>query len=119
MKNTKTTENEKKSFASRVKETMTELMAKLIVYLSENPGAMIPLIGVFGQIIGAGAAIYTANSNKQNKAIFSKDDVTGERYKLIHELTNDEILELSSRMADGNSKGEALETMGLLKHKKH
>lgn len=118
MKNTKAIENEKKSFVTRAKETMTELVAKLIVYLSENPGAMVPLIGALGQIIGAGAAIYSASANKRSKVYFSKDDVTGEKYKLVHELTNDEILELSSRMIDGDSKGEALEMMGLLKKKR-
>jgi hypothetical protein len=41
--------------------------------------------------------------------------VTGEEFMLKHPLRNDEILELGSRMIDGESKGEALNDMGLLR----
>ena len=115
--NAKSTKKEKKSFFSRAKEVSTDLMAKLIVYLSENPGAIVPFLGIIGEIVGAGATIYAANT-KRNKMCLSKDEISGEFYQLKHSLTNDEILELSSRMVDGDTKGEALETMGLLKNVK-
>lgn len=110
-----TDENKKKSFISRTKEVVTDLTAKLIVYLSENPAAIIPFLGVFGELIGAAATVYAGNAKKGNIACLSKDEVTGECYRLTHALTNDEIMELSSRMVDGDTKGEALEVMGLLK----
>lgn len=109
---------EKKTFLMKVKEKTTDLVAHLIVYLSDNPGAMITLLGIFGQFAGACATVYVANSNKRKKCFLSKDEITGEMYKLKHELSNEEIKELCSRMIDGDTKGEALELMGLLEDKR-
>ena len=46
------------------------------------------------------------------------DEITGLNYRTSHPLTNQEIMELSDRLNAGESKGEALSNMGVLKEPK-
>lgn len=46
------------------------------------------------------------------------DEITGLNFRTSHPLTNIEIMELSDRLSAGESKGEALSNMGVLKEQK-
>lgn len=102
---------EKQSFGQKVKE-----VGKAVgEVLSKNPMMIIPVIsGIFG-IVGKIVSIAAGNGRCWNEHYLSEDEISGESYRLKHPMTNSEILELSDRMVDGETKGEALDNMGLLK----
>lgn len=79
-------------------------------FLTKNPMVIMPaasiLLGLFKIAMSGGG-----NGDKY----LVEDEVTGEKLKVTHRLTNDEILELEDRMVDGQLKGRALNDMGVLK----
>ena len=96
-------------------QKMKEVGKAVVDVLVKNPMMLIPVIsGIFG-IVGKIASIAAGNGNSWNEHYLAEDEISGESYRLRHPLTNDEILELSDRMVDGETKGEALDNMGLLK----
>lgn len=86
-----------------------EEMGKLVVYGT---------IGVIGGIITGFSNVAEVAKGSPTNTIPScrvEDDVTGLEFRTKKPLTNDQILELGSRMIDGQTKGEALSEMGMLK----
>lgn len=105
---------EKQSFGQKVKE-VGKAIAEVLV---KNPVMIIPVVsGVLG-IVGKVASIAMGGGHNWNEHYLSEDDVTGEEFRLRHPMTNSEILELGDRMIDGQSKGDALEDMGLLRNER-
>lgn len=105
---------EKQSFSQKVKEVGKAISEVLV----KNPMLIIPVVsGIFG-IVGKVLSIAAGGGHDWNEHYLSEDDVTGEEYRLRHPMTNAEILELSDRMVDGQTKGEALDDMGLLRNEK-
>ena len=81
-----------------------DVMGALITFgFTALPG----IVAVVGGIIG-----------KNAEGSYVEDDVTGLEFRTKHNLTNKEILELGDRMIDGQTKGDALNEMGLLKKEK-
>ena len=104
-------ETENKKFMDRAKDFKDEVFK----VLSNNPMLIIPIIsGVFGLVSGTANMINGAGNGRYERCL-CEDDVTGENYLLKHPMNNEEILELSSRMVDGETKGSALSEMDLLR----
>ena len=97
----------------------TKKVGKAVVKVAEtNPGAVVTLaFSVGGAIIGMITGAANAESRKYEMCKV-EDEVTGLDYLTSHPLTNSEILELSDRMVDGQTTGEALENMGVLRNEK-
>lgn len=103
---------------TKVKETKDNLVERkenLMKFLGEHPELVMPLISGLTMLIGGGLKIASNSANKRLEKCKVKDDVTGEYYITDHPLTNEEILELSDRMVDGETKGNALKEMDLLR----
>lgn len=109
---------EKESFLNRVKQKAKDIGTVALGFISENPMLIIPIIsGVTAIFGGAAKAISNAGNGRYDKCLV-EDDVTGEEFLVKHPMTNDEILELGSRMIDGEWKGSALDEMGLLRNER-
>ena len=86
-----------------------EEMGKLVVY---------GIIGVVGGIVTGVSTISNVASGSPTNTIPScrvEDDVTGLEFRTKRPLTNEQIIELGDRMIDGQTKGDALKEMGVLK----
>lgn len=109
---------EKESFLNRVKRKAKDVGSAALGFISENPMLIIPIIsGVTAIFGGAVKAIGNAGNGQYDKCLV-EDDVTGEEFLVKHPMTNDEILELGTRMIDGEWKGSALDEMGLLRNER-
>ena len=97
----------------RTKTKVSSGLNSFAEFMSKNPAMVATIIPMVGSLAFKGLSML-AGAN-QNDRCLSEDDVTGEEFMLKHPLRNDEILELGSRMVDGESKGEALNDMGLLR----
>lgn len=87
-------------------------------YFTEHPGVLFKVATIGGGVLlGVLSGAVDMNSPKNTKCQV-EDDVTGCKYLTKHPLTNSEILELSGRMKDGETHGEALNDMGLLRKEK-
>lgn len=107
----------KKSFIERTKEWAVDIKDGIKKTWNEDPKSIMPF--VYGGLAITYGVIKTMLGMAQNDNVRIKDDVTGLDYIASHRPTNDEILELSNRMTyQGQSKGEALNEMGLLKDEK-
>ena len=84
--------------------------------IKDNPMMIIPILGGTLRIVGK--IISTASGAGNYDHCMVTDDITGEDFLTIHPLTNSEILNLGDRMSEGQSKGEALSDMGLLRNEK-
>lgn len=111
-----------KEKAKDIKENVVskaKKVGKVIVEVTEtNPSLIITIgMGIGSAVIGilTGAASAQTDKYEHSKV---EDDVTGLNYLAKHPLTNREILELSERKVDGETTGEALENMGLLRNEK-
>ena len=114
-------ENEKtkwEQFKNEFKEKIGEFGIKLLDAMVNNPMLSLTLIT---SLVGTVGGTIRAVSNKrvmEYKNCIVKDDVTGERFLVKHPLTNDEVLELGTRIIDGEWKGNALESMDLLRNER-
>ena len=81
-------------------------------FCEEYPGAVFSVLGTVATIV---IPIVVAGAASSEAACRTKDRVTGCEYRTKHPLNNSEILELSDKMSAGMTKGEALDSMGLLK----
>ena len=107
-------ETKPETFWQKVKE-VGKIAGEIIV---KNPMLLIPIVsGVFG-IAGRIVSGAAKNHDAWNEHYLSEDDVTGEDFRLKHPMTNEEILELGDRMEGGQSKGDALDEMGLLRNER-
>lgn len=112
----KETENVK--FIDQVKEKAKNFGDSVLKVLSDNPMLIIPVITAVATFVGGSINKIGAAGNARYESCLCEDDVTGEDFLLKHPLNNDEILELSSRMVDGETKGSALAEMDLLRKDK-
>ena len=102
----------------RIKAKVKNFGEGVLKVVSDNPMLIIPLISAaFGLVSGAANMVSGAGNDRYEKCL-CEDDVTGEDFLLKHPLNNDEILELGSRMVDGETKGSALAEMDLLRKDK-
>lgn len=110
-------EKAKKKFGE-FKAKAKEFGGKVVDKALEHPEITLPfIVGLGSMAIGGAKAIANAGE-KQLERCMVEDDVTGLKYLTDHPLNNDEILELSEKMVDGQTKGEALNDMGVLKKEK-
>lgn len=108
-------ETENVKFLDRVKVKVKSFGDSVLKVLSENPMLIIPIITAVTAFVGGGIDKIGAAGDARYESCLSEDDVTGEQFLLKHPMTNDEILELGSRMVDGETKGSALSEMDLLR----
>lgn len=94
--------------------TKEKVVDPSVKFITENPWLIMPLASATAMVIGAASAADKAATTR----CLSRDKVTGEKFLLQHPITNNEILELGDRMEGGQSKGEALSDMGLLRKEK-
>ena len=99
---------ETKEKAVKKKEIIQETVKKY-------PQVVKPVLTAAGMV--ALGAIRTINSIEQGKieACKVQDDVSGLDFVTKHPLTNQEILELDSKLMEGQTTGEALQDMKLLR----
>ena len=99
----------------KVKGKLKNAKNSVLEFMTENPQVIMPLFTCLGAVAAALFHIATNAGEKRLEACRIEDDVTGEKLLAKHPLTNTEILELGSRMIDGEPKAEALQDMGLLR----
>ena len=111
---------------SKIKDKVTELKDKskeklkaigssVVNVMNERPDMIIPIItGVTGIVAGVitGIGNLCGVSTNCSESCLVEDDVTGMKFHTKHPLANSEILELSERMIDGQTKGDALNERG-------
>ena len=111
-------------FKEKVKVKAVELKAKAKetlerfgAYWSEHDELdKVVLYGITGIIGGIITGVATISGGGPAPAsCLVEDDVTGLDFRTKKPLTNSQILELGDRMIDGQTKGEALSEMGMLK----
>lgn len=84
-------------------------------FIEEHPGLVMPILsGVITVASIIGSAAKNAQEKRDEQCLV-EDDITGEKLKTRHPLTNDEILLLGEYMENGVGKGKALKSMKLLK----
>ena len=108
-----------KNLKDSAKEKAVNAKEKVGKFFEEHEEVTSGLI-TFGCTVlpGIVAVIGGAIGGRNPEACLVEDDVTGLDFKTKHPMTNKEILELGDRMIDGQSKGDALNEMGLLKKEK-
>lgn len=112
----KTVEEEKnEKFLERVKAKVKSFGDDVLKVVSDNPMLIIPLVSAVFGLVGRTVNMVSGAGNGRYEKCLCEDDVTGEDFLLKHPLNNDEILELGSRMIDGETKGSALAEMDLLR----
>lgn len=111
-----------KEKVEKAKEKTAEGLKKVgeatVKVITSRPAmAFSAFVAVGGTMVGilSGAGQLGKDSYEHSKVT---DEVTGLDYLAKHPLTNSEILELSDRMVDGETTGEALNNMGLLRNEK-
>ena len=97
------------------KDKPLKAIGKAIV---NNPTVLIPFISGFGSILFGGARMISNRKQSEYQKCLVRDDVTELNYRTTHPLSNSEILELSERRVDGETTGEALNNMGVLRSEK-
>ena len=104
----------KKNIFQRIGGFIKEEACLAAGFLKENPQSFISMVG---GAVGMGLTIIGLCGGFSRKDDNCKvpDEVTGLNYTTDHPLTNSEIIELSDRIICGESKGEALQNMGVLK----
>lgn len=110
-------ENMKKKAKEKVVE-VKEKAYKGAKFLAENSWMVMPILSGLGTIAITAMGVTKDKKNRYDQACLVKDDISGLKFKTTHPLTNHEIMELSERMNDGQTKGEALNEMELLKKEK-
>lgn len=114
------TEEKKENFVVRtaraVKTKVKNGAVKVCKAAGKNPDIVFGgAIVVGGLVIGGLKAILTGGSESYQNKCLVESDVSDQCYKTKHPLTNSEILELDEHLIDGQSTGEALDNMGLLR----
>lgn len=102
----------------KAKKWVKEKGNEVLTFFTKNPMMMMPILSGVGMLIGGVVKIASSNGNDRYESCLVEDDVTGEELLTKHPLTNSEILELGDRMIDGQTKGAALEDMGLLRNER-
>lgn len=89
-------------------------------YVCEDPSRLASVGAGIAGFVGTGLTIFGIISRfwGGGNSCEVPDEITGLNYRTSHPLTNAEILELSDRMVDGETTGEALNNMGVLKTEK-
>lgn len=97
-----------KKWGEKKKNEVTETVKKY-------PFIVKPILIATGTIlVGIFKTVNSIQEGKTNKCKV-ESDISGLDYIVKHPMTNQEILELDQKMADGERKGEALDDMELLK----
>ena len=111
-----------KAKASELKSKVKEKFEQFGAYLDEHEemGKLVVYgtMGVIGGLVTGISTVSSMASGSPTNTIPScrvEDDVTGLEFRTKRPLTNDQILELGERMIDGQTKGNALYEMGVLK----
>ncbi len=107
-----------KKKVKEIKGKVKEFGGKVVDEALKHPEITLPLMSGLGMAFMGGVKAITSAGDKQLEHCRVEDDVTGQYFLTDHPLTNDEILELGEKMIDGESKGEALRDMGVLRKEK-
>lgn len=89
-----------------------------VQFFEDHPASFIPVLSAAGMLFSGIMAAANQKSDNYKEKCLVEDDVTGQDFRTTHPMTNNEILELGSRMIDGQTKGDALCEMGLLAKEK-
>lgn len=107
-------ENMKEKAKEKV-EVLKTKVEKGAKFVAENSWMVMPVLSGLGTLAITIMGVSKDKKAKYNQACLVKDDISGLKFKTTHPLTNHEIMELGERMNNGQSKGEALDEMELLK----
>ena len=110
-------EKVKPKIESGVKKTK-EVCGIVVDTVKENPMLPLMIIQTITPIIVEGIHSSTVRQTKQDDRLMTHDAFTDTELTTTHELTNEEILEVTERMKNGQKKAEALDEMGLLEKSK-
>ena len=104
---------------AKIKETKEKAKAKVqaakkdvFEFVLANPGVCVPVASGIGMLFIGASRIA---KSKIEACKVADNNWTGCSYMATHPLTNDEIRELDQRMGHGQTKGDALAEMGVLK----
>lgn len=97
------------------KDGFFKAIGKIIV---TNPMLLVPMISGLTSALFGGVRMIANKKSQNDIGCYVKDDVTELRYLTTHPLVNQEIKELSERKIAGETTGEALDNMGLLRNER-
>lgn len=101
------------------KETMKIIKEETGKFIGEHPEVIVPIVSsAFALYVGA-TSLAKSNERDRIRACEVEDDITGLKFLTDHPMTNSEIMELGDRMTDGQTKGAALNEMGLLRNEEN
>lgn len=83
--------------------------------LSENPILLIPVISAVTAVLGGGIKKLQEHNEDRIEACKVPNNLTGVDYQLKRPMTNEQNMEYESRLINGQTPGDALDEMGLLK----
>ena len=107
-----------KDLKEKAKEKAISGVEAVGKYMDEHPNRIVPIVTSSIAIV---AGVITAIANigtERDDLCWVQDDVTELDFHTKKALTNSDILELGERMIDGQTKGDALNEMGLLAKEK-
>lgn len=111
-------EEKEKSFKERIKIKMDAAKDSIKDAIGENPEIIISTL-ISGTIaITVGICKTILDMGRISEDCLVTDDITGCDYLVDHPLTNEEILYFGERISNGESRGEALQNMGVLVEEK-
>ncbi len=105
----------------KIKETYEKAknVTKVVIdTFKENPMLAVMAVSSIGTVVTGVASAITKNREENDEACTTYDPYAGANLMTTHELTNSEILEMTDRMKTGQTKGQALNDMGLLRDEK-
>lgn len=116
MANLETAKEKIKEFGSKAKDKAMEVKNIVAEYVKNNSGMVMMVLPMIVPVAMTALGNATGQGKEYREHCLVEDNRTGEDLMTVHPLTNSEIMELGDRMQTfGQSKGEALRDMGLLK----
>ena len=104
--------------AQEVVDKGKEQVKKVGAVFQKYPEIVPLCISVGVSVIGGVAGIAKTNADKQREGCRIESEVSGQTYLTTHPLSNHEIMELDRRMINGETTGEALDNMQVLRKEK-
>jgi hypothetical protein len=107
-----------KEKAQKVKEKAIAVKDETVEFINEHTYLVIPILSGIGMVVSGIISTAGSQTERRREDCSVEDDVTGLKFMTNRPLSNSDILELGDRMIDGQTKGDALNEMGLLKKEK-
>ena len=104
-----------KTGAEKVKEQAKIIGEAAMGVIAENPILLIPIITSATAILGGGIKKIQDGGKERAEACRIPNNLTGVDWELKRPMTNEQNMEYENRLINGQTPGDALDEMGLLK----